>query len=677
MKLVYFLPVLVLLFAYVVSTNAWAEGSTVTAKSIGPDQLDDPVSIAIGKTGDIYVSDSGNHSILKFDPNGKFLSKFGSYGRGAGQLISPTGVAVDSIGNIFVVDQGNGRVEKFDPSGKFLVQFGSSGSQLGQLNLPINLVIDRYDNIYVDDMDNSRIQKFDPSGGYLLQFPNNSIDQSQYLPDYIAVDNSSNTYVLTAINPEIQKFDTSGNFVMQFKISNGTKTFYSAFGVAVDKTGNIYATTSGQVLKFDPSGRFLNTIGTQGVHAGQMDQSQGIAIDNAGNVYVADAGNKRIDKFDSSGKFLLIFGSSNQPAVSLKQEPPITIDQVELYGPSTNQTVCGSSEIEIQNVIVGQTSQWFELYNPTNNTVQTGGYDFGITHPPQIGTPNITSDTPSITIGPHQKCVFALTNPDGPVIDDPRNVVISFAYRYNGTEYTVTTPPLTDTYNDTRTWQLIDGNWIFAAPSPYKQLQSGVKAENVICNQDLVSLERPQHEPICIEPSNAQRLESLGWTKVTKSTYIPVIDQIYYSGPGYSCRFIFPHLSITNSPGFDVYNNSGVTHYAFLPGYTTGTITYKIFGPSYGLDPPVYSPSKINVTNGAYLYYDTASGRVGSETNSLFGVTISYQPKSVIVNYNDSATVTASISANSTAKQGLYGIDFVPGGCAGAPFIDIDVGASK
>jgi streptogramin lyase len=676
MNLVYFLPVIVLLFAYAASTNAWAEGSIVTAKSLGPDQLDDPVSIAIDKTGGIYVSDSGNHSILKFDPNGKFLSKFGSYGRGAGQIISPTGVAVDSIGNIFVVDQGNGRVEKFDPSGKFLMQFGSSGSQLGQLNLPINIVIDSHDNIYVDDMDNSRIQKFDPLGGYLLQFPNNSVDQSQYLPDYIAIDNSSNIYVLTAINPEIEKFDAAGNFVMKFKISNGTKTFYSAFGVAADKTGNVYVTTSGQILKFDPSGRFLNTIGTQGINTGQMDQSQGIAIDNAGNVYVADAGNKRIDKFDSSGKFLLSFGSSTQPAVSLKQEPPITIDQVELYGPSTNQTICDSSGTETKNVIVGQTSQWFELYNPTNNAVQADGYDFEITHPPQIEIPNITSDT-HITIGPHQRCVFALFNTDGPAIDDPRNVVISFAYRYNGTEYAITTPLLTDTYNDTRTWQLVDRNWIFAASSPYKQLQSGVKAGNVVCNKDFVSLERPQHSLICVEPSNVQRLESLGWTKIIKSTYIPVIDQLYYSGPGYSCRFIFPHLSITNSSGFDVYNDSEITNYTFLPGYATGTITYKIFGPSYGLDPPVYSPSKTNVTNGAYLYYDTASGRVGSETNSLFGVTVSYQPKSEIVNYNDSAAVIASISANSTAKQGTYGIDFVPGGCAGAPFIDLNVGVSK
>ncbi|MDE1764759.1 MAG: SBBP repeat-containing protein [Thaumarchaeota archaeon] len=669
-----FSTALILFFVISGITNARGEESTITATPLGPDHLYNPVGLALDGAGNIYVADYGGHSVLKFDKNGRFLSKFGTYGSQPGQLKDPTGIAVDSLGNIYVVDQGNSRIEKFDPSDNFLSQFGSPGGSQGQLDLSIGIVVDSSGNVYVGDLDNSRILKFDPSGGYLLQFPTHaSVSALQYLPGYLAIDGSSNIYALDIANHFIQKFDASGNLLMQFKVSNGTKTFYSAYGVAVDNQGNIYASTSGQIVKFDKSGNFVGTIGTQGRGAGHMDQSQGIAIDGAGNIYVADAGNKRIDKFDASGNFVTYFGSSNQTATISSKILPIVISQVEMYGPLTNHTVCGTTEYQLSKPMSLPVSQWIELYNPTDSPVQMEGYDFGITHKSENKINLETqSDDPGIMLGPHQRCVYAITNPDGPVIDDPRNVIISLAYRYNDTQYTISTPPLTDTYNDTRTWQLTYGNWIFAAPSPYSQLQSGVKADEVVCNKGLVLMARPENMVACINSFDEQRAKSHGWSEITRPTYTPVIDQTYYSGPGYSCRFIFPHLSITNSSGFSVYNDS-IVHYKILPGQN-GTITYTITGPSYGLDPPIYSPNQINITNGAYLYYDSGTARTGSETNSLFGVTISYQPTSEIISYNGSAAITATVSASPDVKQGKYGISFIPGGCAGSPFVELDVG---
>lgn len=348
----------------------------------------------------------------------------------------------------------------------------------------------------------------------------------------------------------------------------------------------------------------------------------------------------------------------------VSSESPLIINQVELYGPTTNQTLCGGTGVE-------PVQQWFELYNSMESTVSTVGYGFTITHPGQNTIPNVAG-AQKIEIGPHQKCVFELYAIGGPAIDDPRNVIITFTYQYDGVGYTTSTPPLTDTYNDTRTWQLIHGNWTFMAPSPYQQLESGVPADGVVCNQNFVLLSNPQHAAVCVEPSSVSRLESIGWIEIKRPEYIPVIDETYFSGPGYSCRFIFPHLSITNSSGFHVYNDSEITHYALTPGHN-GTLTYKIFGTSYGLFPPIYSPSKVNVTNSAYFYYDTGSGRSATELNSLNGVTITYEPKSELVDYDGSSMVTANISANSDAKQGKYGIDFVPGGCAGASWIQLDI----
>ena len=65
--------------------------------------------------GVIYVTDTGNHRIQKFTPEGKFLVAFGSQGIGQGQFERPTDVALDDEGNIYVVDFGNNRIQKFAP----------------------------------------------------------------------------------------------------------------------------------------------------------------------------------------------------------------------------------------------------------------------------------------------------------------------------------------------------------------------------------------------------------------------------------------------------------------------------------------------------------------------------------------------------------------------------------
>ncbi|HSS18843.1 MAG TPA: immunoglobulin-like domain-containing protein [Pyrinomonadaceae bacterium] len=53
---------------------------------------------------------------------------------------------------------------------------------------------------------------------------------------------------------------------------------------------------------------FISKWGTSGSADGQFITPRGMATDAAGNVYVADAGNNRVQKFDNNGNFLLKFG---------------------------------------------------------------------------------------------------------------------------------------------------------------------------------------------------------------------------------------------------------------------------------------------------------------------------------------------------------------------------------
>ena len=69
-----------------------------------------------------------------------------------------------------------------------------------------------------------------------------------------------------------------------------------------------------RVAKFDKSGKFIKSWGSRGSEQGQFNQVHGIAIDAKNNVYVADAGNNRIQVFDGDGTFKTQFTGIGSPA---------------------------------------------------------------------------------------------------------------------------------------------------------------------------------------------------------------------------------------------------------------------------------------------------------------------------------------------------------------------------
>ncbi|MBI5853705.1 MAG: hypothetical protein HZB35_00395 [Nitrospirae bacterium] len=122
-----------------------------------------PRGIAIDFVGNVFVADEGNHRIQKFDARGSFLAKWGKEGGGPGQFKSPWGIACDALGNVYVVDSGNHRIQKFDGNGTFLCSWGNRGMYEGQLNYPSGIAVDREGFVYVVDSGNNRILKYKPT----------------------------------------------------------------------------------------------------------------------------------------------------------------------------------------------------------------------------------------------------------------------------------------------------------------------------------------------------------------------------------------------------------------------------------------------------------------------------------------------------------------------------------
>ncbi|MGD1838019.1 MAG: hypothetical protein ACPKPY_08180, partial [Nitrososphaeraceae archaeon] len=72
-------------------------------------------------------------------------------GDNIGQFIENHGIVVDSEQNVYVVDTGNVRVQKFDNNGNFITMGGSLGCQDNQFILPHDIAIDSKGFIYVTD----------------------------------------------------------------------------------------------------------------------------------------------------------------------------------------------------------------------------------------------------------------------------------------------------------------------------------------------------------------------------------------------------------------------------------------------------------------------------------------------------------------------------------------------
>ena len=78
-----------------------------------------PMDIAVDKEGNVYVLDSGNHRIQKFDSEGNFLASFGRHGQGPGEFQYPQSIDIDDKGNMYIADSGNQKINILKPNGTF------------------------------------------------------------------------------------------------------------------------------------------------------------------------------------------------------------------------------------------------------------------------------------------------------------------------------------------------------------------------------------------------------------------------------------------------------------------------------------------------------------------------------------------------------------------------------
>jgi streptogramin lyase len=207
----------------------------------------------------VYVADLGNNRIQKFDSDGKFIAKWGTYGSEEGEFESPGAVAIDSLGYVYVADRDNHRIQKFDSDGRFIAKWGTYGSEESEFNNPTGVAVDQLGYVYVTDRFNHRIQKFDSDGNFIAEWGKHGSGTGEFKsPSGIAVDSLGYVYVADRDNDRIQKFKSdvlgsteSRELVLSSSIDGKT---YTITGKA-EKTMILgFTIKPNESLRFDLSG---------------------------------------------------------------------------------------------------------------------------------------------------------------------------------------------------------------------------------------------------------------------------------------------------------------------------------------------------------------------------------------------------------------------------------------
>ena len=140
-------------------------------------------AIRIGPDDSVYCVDDGDHTVRKFNSDGRLLFTLGTAGvasdtgydgstiesikQGGPPFNKPTGVAVAPNGDLYVSDgYGNARVHRFSSDGVLLGSWGEPGVGPGQFYLPHSVWCTNDGRILVADRENDRIQIFDAEGRY-------------------------------------------------------------------------------------------------------------------------------------------------------------------------------------------------------------------------------------------------------------------------------------------------------------------------------------------------------------------------------------------------------------------------------------------------------------------------------------------------------------------------------
>ncbi|HEX9655207.1 MAG TPA: NHL repeat-containing protein [bacterium] len=260
--------------------------------------LSQPQALAIDPEGHIYVVDSGNHRIVKFDASGNVVRTVGGFGWEREQFDRPLDITAKTGLDLFVADFNNERIERYDLNLNFISSFYSDHSIPAslQFGFPGGVDISRHGEIFIVDNENNRILKLNVEGSPDLSFGDFNWGAGQLQqPAKIEVSASDQVFVSDQKSNQIVVFDYYGNFVNRF----GDDVLRHPRGLTVSPDGNLYVADTGhhRVAVFSSDSQFIFSWGDYGDKIGAFNHPLDVGV-HKNRIYVLDSGNSRVQVFE-------------------------------------------------------------------------------------------------------------------------------------------------------------------------------------------------------------------------------------------------------------------------------------------------------------------------------------------------------------------------------------------
>jgi sugar lactone lactonase YvrE/tRNA A-37 threonylcarbamoyl transferase component Bud32 len=310
-------------------------------------QLSDPIFVAVDGAGNVFIADSGNHSVRRIGRDGIIRpiagtgepDDSGDGGPAAMAGVAPGDLTVGPDGNLYFVQHGleGSSIRRIDRRGIIttVVGTGEPGFLDDKVRTfspdlcvnPSGLAFDPAGAMHLSCPTAHRVIRVEPDGSFTTVAGSgtagysgdgaSATEAALHRPEGIAFDRAGNLYIADQLNNRVRKVDTSG-VISTFAgtgergiSGDGFRATSVDLGwpvdVAVDTVGNVYILESSvsRLRKVDGEGIITTAAGTgRPGYSGDGGPAAGadlglpfsFALDRAGNVFIADRGNHRVRK---------------------------------------------------------------------------------------------------------------------------------------------------------------------------------------------------------------------------------------------------------------------------------------------------------------------------------------------------------------------------------------------
>jgi tetratricopeptide (TPR) repeat protein/DNA-binding beta-propeller fold protein YncE len=344
--------------------------------SSGAAKLSSPRGIAHSASGRFYIADRGRDRVAVFGADGVYLSDFGNAGDDKLRLDSPFQVEVDGAENVYVLDRRNGgRLSVYDARGRVLGQVEGKGlAGRGERDPELSaLAVDRNGHVVVADSGNGKVYEVDWRARQVVQsFGSRGDGRGQFKKisavaladdgqlaigdsgiqkievyrlglaprDTVTTDPQPNVKSARSVSLECTRaYAMADGAYLCLNRDKRTAALHGADGkprvamadkldepVAAAFDREIVALVDDNSFKvFARDGRLRFKVGRRGSDDGQFRDPQAIAL-HGNRIYVADAGNDRVQVFSRDGVFLQKFENAKGQPPRFKRPAALAVD---------------------------------------------------------------------------------------------------------------------------------------------------------------------------------------------------------------------------------------------------------------------------------------------------------------------------------------------------------------